>query len=227
MTGYKVFTHDLRPPVRGGDPVWDGALPHVLPAVPCSTGTEECGEGWNFSRLPETALRIAGLWPNGRPSRLFVVAAEAFVERGDKCRSASLTLVREFGESEIESAVAEMSRPFGDFAAELVREQMAWRAALARPRRDEAAVEEGLLEALRMRGLPWRPKRFDSIEAAWAARDAWDARDALTVHFVARNGWTNHDPLLLIVGLRDAYTSGLAIALPTGPDELGWAMEPA
>ena len=259
ITGYKVFTHDLRPPVRGGDPVWDGVLPHALAPVTCDDGPDECAAGWNFSRFPQTALQIAGLWPNGRPSRIFVVTAEQFIERSDKCRSASLTIVREFAESEVQSAIEELSRPFGQFAAEMVREQMAWRAALARPQRDEAAVERGLDEALAARGLGWKLKRFDSVEAAraawaawaawdaWDARDAWaaraawaawdardardawaawDARDACTVHFAARKGWTKDDPALLTVGLRDAYTAGLAIAVPTGPDELGWVMEP-
>lgn len=38
MTGYKVFTHDYRSPVQGGDPVWDGTVPYVLPATPLDCG---------------------------------------------------------------------------------------------------------------------------------------------------------------------------------------------
>jgi hypothetical protein len=30
---------------------------------------------------------------------------------------------------------------------------------------------------------------------------------------------------VLTVGIRDAYCNGLAIAIPTGPTELGWAIE--
>ncbi len=65
-------------------------------------------------------------------------------------------------------------------------------------------------------------KRFPDVRAA---RDAWDARDALTVGFAARQGWIKHPADLLTVGLRDAYAFGLGIALPTGPNELGWAMD--
>jgi hypothetical protein len=45
------------------------------------------------------------------------------------------------------------------------------------------------------------------------------------VQYAALNGWVDYDPLLLTTGLRDAYRAGLAIAVPTGPDTLGWAME--
>ena len=64
--------------------------------------------------------------------------------------------------------------------------------------------------------------------AAWDALDAWDAwdaRDAMTVHYAARMEWTKDDAQLLTTGLRDAYGAGLAIALPTGPNEMGWAMD--
>jgi hypothetical protein len=46
----------------------------------------------------------------------------------------------------------------------------------------------------------------------------------LTVECAALNGWTADDPLLFTTGLRDAYRAGLAVAVPTGPDTLGWAM---
>ncbi len=45
ITGYKAFTHDLRPPVRGGEPVWTGELPHELPVVKLDASAEECGAG--------------------------------------------------------------------------------------------------------------------------------------------------------------------------------------
>jgi hypothetical protein len=67
MTFYKVFTDDLRSPIQGGDPVWDGSLPYDLPVVGLDRSEKECGAGWNFCREAHTALSIGGLWPNGRP----------------------------------------------------------------------------------------------------------------------------------------------------------------
>jgi hypothetical protein len=46
----------------------------------------------------------------------------------------------------------------------------------------------------------------------------------LTVQYAALNGWIADDPLLTTTGVRDAYRSGLAVVVPTGPDTLGWAM---
>ena len=63
MKAYKVFTSDLRPPVQGGKPVWDGTLPYSLPVVNVDTSLAVCGAGWNACRDIETCLRIAGLWP--------------------------------------------------------------------------------------------------------------------------------------------------------------------
>ena len=64
--------------------------------------------------------------------------------------------------------------------------------------------------------------------AAWAARDAWDARaarNAMLVRAAVTRGWlTSLAGDHLTIGIRDAYHHGLAIALPTGPKELGWAM---
>ena len=57
------------------------------------------------------------------------------------------------------------------------------------------------------------------------ARDPWAAREALTVMIVVLSGWMKHYPAdLLTVGLRDAYYAGLALAVPIGKQELGWAM---
>ena len=67
MQGYKVTTHDYRPPIQGGDPLWDGkALPFTLPTVRVDEGGKECSYGWNFCADLPTALRIAGPWHNGR-----------------------------------------------------------------------------------------------------------------------------------------------------------------
>ena len=60
--------------------------------------------------------------------------------------------------------------------------------------------------------------------AAWGASAAWDARAALILYFAAKKGWIHTPPDLLTIGLREAYQHGLAIALPTGPNELGWTM---
>jgi hypothetical protein len=46
------------------------------------------------------------------------------------------------------------------------------------------------------------------------------------VSFAARSGWISYHHEHLAVGIRDAYRNGLAIALPVGKNELGWAMEP-
>ena len=45
-TAYRCFTHDLRSPVQGGDPIWDGRLPYDLPVVTVDTSQAECGAGW-------------------------------------------------------------------------------------------------------------------------------------------------------------------------------------
>lgn len=76
-----------------------------------------------------------------------------------------------------------------------------------------------------------------AARAAWTARagwvawdvwdvwDVWDAWPALSVQYASRMGWIEQPADLLTLGIRDAYEHGLAIALPTGPTELGWAME--
>jgi len=267
--GYKVLTHDLRPPLQGGKPLYDGTLPHELPRRKLDTSDRDCAPGWHYTRRPETALRIAGLWPTGRPSVLLrVEPIGEWVERGDKCRAESLRLLAVCSERTVRAAVRRLSEPFGAHADQMARDQMAWRCALARPGWDEAKVEAGLRAALDVRGLDaWVLRRFEAegavwavwaawdasldardawaaraawaaargawdaqaaARAAWAARDAWAAwaaRDALTVEFAALAGWIDADPYLLTTGLRDAYAAGLAIAMPTGPNELGWAME--
>jgi hypothetical protein len=47
----------------------------------------------------------------------------------------------------------------------------------------------------------------------------------LTVRFAALNGWIDHAPDFLSVGIRDAYAHGLAVAVPVAENVLGWAME--
>jgi hypothetical protein len=86
----------------------------------------------------------------------------------------------------------------------------------------------------------WDARAARAARAAWdaraagAARDAWDAWDAwdagaawaaMTVCYTSLMGWIKYPADLLTDGLRDAYSFGLGIALPTGPRELGWAMD--
>jgi hypothetical protein len=264
--GWKVLTHDWRPPVQGGDPVCDGRLPVTLPTVRLDTGRSECAPGttgWYFSSDLATAVGIAGLWPNGRPARgLLVTPSSDAIVRGSKRRAASLTLEREATESEWEMAIRELSGrfSFGEHQERMVSEQLAWRRALARPLRDPAAVEACLRIALQARGLDWTLKQYPdawdarssravgtawdarpraawaawdarssraawAAWAAWAARSSWDAGAALTVCFTSLAGLTpQYQPEQCTVGLRDAYEAGLEIAIPTGPNELGWAM---
>jgi hypothetical protein len=101
----------------------------------------------------------------------------------------------------------------------VIDDQMAWRSALGRLQRDAAAVEAGLRAALDARGLTWSLRRYAT---ARAARDVWAA---LTVLYASRIGWISDRADLLTVGLRDAYGAGLGLALPTGTNELGWAMD--
>ena len=244
VTGYKILTYDYRPPLQGGDPLWDGTtLPYVLPKVRLDTSAEDCAAGYNFTADLPTALRIAGLWPNGRPSCcLHVEASKDTIARGDKHRCSELTIVSRVERAEVFAAIRELSEPFGIHADRMADSQVAWFDALGRPRRNVRAVEAGLRKALKVRGLVWKLQRFDDAWAAWdarAARAAWDARaaraawdagaaraarDALTVEYAALQEWTKNDPLLLTAGLRDAYAAGLGAAVPVGPDTLGWAM---
>jgi hypothetical protein len=278
--GWKVLSHDYRPPIQGGEPLWDGVtLPVTLPVTRLDKSEADCAEGWNYCGSLATALKIAGLWRDGRPVVAVRVEASAdAIERQTKRRASQLTIVARAADADIEAAIRELSAPFGAFADDMTREQMAWYVALGRPLRDEAAVEEGLVQALRLRGLDWKTRRIDTAwdaRAAWAARaardawaardaraawdardawaawdaraardawdawaardaraardawaawDAWDAWDALTVRYASLQGWVEYAPGYLTDGLRDAYRNGLALALPTGPNELGWAM---
>ena len=268
--GWKVLTHDWRSPLQGGDPLGPPPPPVLLPTVKLDTGGQECAPGWNYCADAATALRIAGLWPTGRPSVLLRVrAASDAIARGEKRRASTLTLTRLATEAETADAIQSLSAPFAPHAETMTREQLAWRAALARPRFDPAEVEASLALALSARALPWRLEQYPAAWAAraagaardaraagaardawaawdardawaaWAARDAWDAWDArdawaawaawaaLTIVYVRLMGWQAGEPDQYTVGIRDAYSAGLGVALPTGPATLGWAMEPA
>ena len=245
MKGYKCLTWDYRPPVQGGEPLFDGNLPFTLPKRECDPGPAECSYGWNFTERPEQALLIAGLWPTGQPIRLFEIEADGMVvRREEKCRANQLRLV---AEADMESALRAFSASFTPHVEEMAAEQLTWWRALSRPTRDITAVKRGLEKALDHRGLKWSLRPFadaraawasraardaSSTRAAWAASAAWDASStraawaALSVCFASRQGWIEHPADLLTIGIRDAYTAGLNIVIPTGLNELGWAMVP-
>ena len=160
---YKILTHDYRSPLQGGDVLWDGkTLPYTLPAVKLDTSAEKCAAGWNYVTDLAAGFRIAGLWPTGRPSTVFVVEPSPdAVQRGDKSRCSVLTLNRLATETEIEAAIVVLSAPFGVHAGAMAEEQIAWRKALSRPRKGkEAELEAYLKTALQSRGLPWTLKHF-------------------------------------------------------------------
>jgi hypothetical protein len=195
-TAYKCFTSRLCSPVRGGDPAWDGTLPHALPkvvledsvvCVPLEEGTLPVRgrrPGWSACATAEGAIRHGGFWPDGRPSRLFRVETEApVIMCGDKLRAATWTIVEEI---DVSPVIEELSgRWFGADAQLMAREQRLWREALARPQRDVMAVEEGLRCALKARRLSWTLRRLDSISGVFGILDAkdpwdistWDAED--------------------------------------------------
>lgn len=250
MRGVKVLTRDYRPPLQNGAPIWtpDQGLPYTLPAVDLNTSNQTCGAGWNFTRTLADAIPITGFWPDGRPAVAFHVEADDALERGAKCRAASLTLTRMVEPHEWETAVREWTATWcvPEHLDRMVAEQLAWADALARPERDRAAVEDGLIVACEARRRDWTLREYQSARAAqsaqsawsawsawlarsarsaWAAQSAWAAWSALTVTYAALNHWTDDDPMLLTTGIRDAYHAGLGIAVPVADGVLGWAME--
>lgn len=211
MKGYKALTWTYRPPIQGGAPVFDGRLPCELPVVELDTSDAECASGWNFTKAPETALTIAGFWPDGWPIRLFEIEADdSAIVRGDKCRAAQITLVEEVPVIPVIEKLSK--RWFPSHANVMALEQIAWYEALGRPMHDSAKVEEFLYEALSARGLNWALKMCQSAQDVWSfwttfnaqdtrtACDAWDAwtftwnvRDACAVWNVrdARSVWAS------------------------------------
>lgn len=176
---WKLWTHDWRSPIQGGNPVWDGTLPHTLPTVDLDVSGRECGAGWNYVRDIETGWRIAGMWPTGRPARITLMEPDgSHIERMDKCRAAGGRIVRLATDEEVRDALLRFSTPFGELQAEIAAEQREWMQALARPYHDRQHVEAGLRAALSARELDgWALRPFKHARAAWDAWDAWDARD--------------------------------------------------
>lgn len=60
MTNYKMLTYDLRPPIQGGPPIFDGTPGTVLPAV--DTAGDICsGPGWHSIDRLAVAYTRAGM----------------------------------------------------------------------------------------------------------------------------------------------------------------------
>jgi len=252
-TAYKVLSHSMCPPVRGGNPVCSiDDLPFTLPPVDVDDSNKECASGWNACSEGHIALRVAGLWPDGWPARIFQVQThQPVIERGNKLRSSTWTIIEEV---DIAPHIERLSQAFGEYAEVMTAEQLAWHRALCRPHYDPTIVERSLRAALAARGLSWRLRHLDNdrsawnTRAAWAARatwnaraawDTWNTRDAwaawaawdaraaraaLTWHYASLMGWVNGSPNRYDIGIRNAYEHGLDVVVQTDHNELGWAM---
>ena len=188
MTYFKVLDSEYRPPIQGGDPIWDGStLPYDLPLTELDESDEACAAGWNFTDDLAGAFKITGLWKTGRPSlALAVEPIGTYVCRGNKLRSGRLRLLRRATHDEIARAIRRMSEPFGAHAEAMADEQLAWYVALGRPQHDPAAVERGLRTALAARGLNyWTLRAFPSARDTWAVAATWVAR----AERAARDTW--------------------------------------
>ena len=166
-TFFKVLTHDLRPPLQGGAPLFkEGQIPFKLPKVLVDKSSKECSFGWNACRTPEQALHITSLWPDGHLARLFKVEVEddLIVERGNKVRFPSGTLTEEI--TDLTEVLNKLHEPLGDIQEDLTQEVLKWIEALKRPNQDPDSVEACLQEALKARGLQgWKLERYRSIDA--------------------------------------------------------------
>ena len=175
-TFYKVLTDDLCSPTMGGDPIFEGTPPFVLPVVEVDQSPVECGPGWHACKTPEQALVHGGLWRNGRPSRLFKVEVPEdvqVIERIGKVRFATGTLAEEI--LDWTDILASMYAPFKSTVRDgLIVEIQKWREALSSPEWNPEAAKAGLREALDIRGLSaWRIKEFESekdLRNAWLAK---------------------------------------------------------
>ena len=217
-TGYKILTHDWRPPIQGGEPLCDGLLPVTLPLVELDTSPNDCAIGYNYAGSLCEAAKIASFWPAGRPAKCLIVSAsDDAIQRKTKRRCSQLTLERLCNEAKIQQSMRELVKDWaGEYTEPLVKEQWLWYEALGRPHYDKDQVVASLHKALKTRGLNWTLKEFRDARAAWAA---------LTLNTsVSLFGLKGYAADFLTLGIRDAYLYGLDIAIPTGPSELGWAM---
>jgi hypothetical protein len=162
---------------------------------------------------------------------LFEVEPESeIIERGEKCRADQLRIIREV--KDLRPAITDLSVVFDKgFRSDMIHQQIMWVDALGRKNCDENRVIDGLEVALQSRGLEWQLKRFASsrsFRVAWDAMDARAARDAraaLDVFYTAKMGWISLPAEQLTTGIRDAYSYGLGMEIPTGLNELGWVMD--
>ena len=119
------------------------------------------GSHFLVSTRPEDALRHDGLWPGGRPSRLFSLVTDDPVERqGERAKAANWHVSETL---RVNDALEAVTKNLIDFEDELVEAQLLWRQALDRPKEDAAAVEAGLRRAMEARGLKyWQLERARS-----------------------------------------------------------------
>jgi hypothetical protein len=240
---YKIWTHDFRSPLQGGEQLWDGSVPFELPKVKLDTSDAECGAGWNFVESIEQGFQIAGMWPTGRPSVASIVEANGdAIQRGNKWRSSNLKVVGLATEVQVAQAIERFSQVFKGFESEMANEQIAWRHALGRPENNKAAVVEALEKALSHRGLKWELKEYGdawdardarNARAVWAARAAWDARDARAAWdawdvWAAWDAWDARDARDARAA-RDAWAARAARAalIVFFASKKGWIKEPA
>jgi hypothetical protein len=178
-TGFKIFTHDWRSPLQGGDPVvTNPVFPFDLPKVTLNPDPLlECGAGWNYCKSIVEAARIASYWPKSYSANIVqVVGSPDAIEVKRKRRSSQLTIVRLCSDQEIHSSMWENVQSFGGVHTEtLAQEQYYWYIALKRPNINQKLVEDSLQIALRKRGLDWSLKKYPSAQAAWDTRDTRDA----------------------------------------------------
>jgi hypothetical protein len=74
--------------------------------------------------------------------------------------------------------------------------------------------------------VSWSLTADELVEEQWAWYVANQAKHALVRCLSLSGGWfTDKTTANLSVGIRDAYYHGLAGAVPTGPRELGYAMD--
>lgn len=194
--GFKILTRDYRPPIQGGDPVWDGeTIPFELPKAKLDTSNDDCGAGWNYTEQLAEAITIAGMWPDGSPACcVHVKASDDRIRRRNKLRCSQLTIVARGEPDEIRAAIAALSSKWfaGEHAEWMSASQWDWYQALGRPDIDEIAVAIDLQAALEARALDgWTLRRYDNVGAARAAIDhlgSITARQAGQISYRMR-GW--------------------------------------
>jgi len=195
MLGYKVLTHDFRVPYYDTYPLFNDAqeFPFTLPAhiqwkeqVQHKKGCmfyckpySPLEVAWSIYDTPENALRAAGMWPDGYPSRLFQINSTY-----ESCKIESGCLGnyvdKRFSvlkELDVNSVIEKVSSSIFSFDVErLTKEQILWRDALSRPYGDPKRVKEELEKAVKYRNLDFQTMQFSNSRLLW---DAYLARGDL------------------------------------------------